>query len=50
MRKIFKAFIGMFENENKPKVCSHPNKLREYYRSGCYKCFECKKIIIEKEL
>ena len=27
-------------------VCDHPNRQREYYRDGCYKCWECHKIIV----
>lgn len=27
-------------------VCDHPNRQREYYREGCYKCWKCNKIIV----
>jgi hypothetical protein len=27
-------------------VCDHPNRQREYYHDGAYKCWECHKIIV----
>jgi len=27
-------------------VCDHPNRQREYYHDGAYKCWKCHKIIV----
>jgi hypothetical protein len=28
------------------EVCDHPNRKREYYHDGAYKCWKCNKIIV----
>lgn len=28
--------------------CSHPANAREWYKDGCFKCYECSKIIVEE--
>jgi hypothetical protein len=45
-------------SQTKPRIdwlkekltCEHPEIRKEYYREGCYKCWECGKIIIEEKL
>lgn len=27
-------------------VCNHPSRQRDYYRSGAFKCWKCKKIVV----
>lgn len=29
-------------------ICEHPPRLREYYGGGCFKCYGCHKIIVDK--
>lgn len=29
-------------------VCGHEVRKREYYRDGCYKCWDCLKIVVEQ--
>ena len=29
-------------------VCEHEMRKREYYRNGCYKCWDCLKIVVEQ--
>jgi hypothetical protein len=33
--------------EEAKQECIHQPRAREYYRAGCYKCFNCNKIIVE---
>ena len=35
------------EIKQEPPKCSHQLRYREYYREGCYKCWECHKIIVD---
>lgn len=35
----------MISKEN----CNHPVRFREYYREGCFKCYDCHKIIVEPQ-
>jgi len=27
-------------------VCDHPNRQRDYYHDGAYKCWKCHKVIV----
>ncbi len=33
--------------EQQTSVCTHEARRREYYRPGCYKCWECGSVIVE---
>ena len=45
--KILKFFKVKNNVVEKTSGCSHQQKYREYYREGCYKCWECHKVIVE---
>lgn len=42
--KFFKVKDNVVEQTS---VCSHQQRYREYYREGCYKCWECHEVIVE---
>lgn len=35
------------KTNQEPSECPHEPRYREYYREGCYKCWECHKIIVD---
>lgn len=35
------------EQETLEQECSHPQRAKEYFRNGCFKCWRCGKIVVE---
>jgi hypothetical protein len=35
------------EPKQEEYICPHPERRKDYYRDGCFKCWECGKIVVE---
>jgi hypothetical protein len=38
---------GLEEPKQEGYICPHPERRKDYYRNGCFKCWECGKIVVE---
>jgi len=37
----------LLEPKQEEYICPHPERRKDYYRDGCFKCWECGKIVVE---
>jgi hypothetical protein len=46
-KKSYQIIIPQEEPKQEEYICLHPERRKNYYRDGCFKCWECGKIVVE---